>query len=389
MEKHIAAKGKPRRISYLGPQGTYSNQAALQYVGQEPAELIPCSTLEEVCRNVTEGLCTEGVLPLENLLEGSVSLVLDLLLENPKLTIQGEILLTVSHCLLALPGCSMADIRTVISHPQALGQCRQYLTNQLPQAKLLAVASTAVAAQQVIEDGETGIAAIAPLTAAGKYGLVSLDENIQDRPYNCTRFIVIGTGQVPFAKGSYKTSLAVSGLDRPGTLHSILKEFAWQGINLTRIESRPAKTFLGEYVFYIDLAGHRCQPEVAEALQRIADQNRQLRILGSYPACPQGPCQGQAPPVATLQSLRSDIDLIDRQLIQLLGKRLKLVQRVGEIKKHPSRVKDNQREQQVLESVRLLAAQQGFSPDVAEEVYRLLLNYFVQTQLTQLAPLVP
>ncbi|AQS58490.1 prephenate dehydratase [Desulforamulus ferrireducens] len=359
-----------RRIGYLGPQETYSYQAALQYVAEGKAEFVPCNTLEDVCRSVLAGNCTEGILPIENLLEGSVNQVLDLLLENPRLTIQGEILLTISHCLL-VSGGSQADIKTVLSHPQALGQCRQYLAKHLPQAKQVAVESTALAAQQVLEAGQVGLAAIAPLSAAQKYGLKVLAENIQDQPHNCTRFVVVGTEQVPWGKGSYKTSLAVTGLDRPGTLHSILKEFAWQGINLTRIESRPAKTFLGEYVFYIDLAGHRCQPEVAEALQRVAEQNRGLRIFGSYPACSQGPRLEQAPPEDTLPSLRLDIDLIDRQLIQLLGKRLRLAQRIGDSEK--------QREQQVLESVRLLASQQGLAPDVVEEMYRLLLNYSGQT----------
>ncbi|SHK07130.1 prephenate dehydratase [Desulforamulus aeronauticus] len=370
-----------RKIGYLGPRGTFSDQAALQYLGEEQAELVPCNTLEDVCRSVIEGICSEGILPIENLIEGSVNPVLDLLLETPQVTIQAEFMLPVAHYLLAPSERSLSEIKTVLSHPQALSQCRQYLANHLPQAILVPVESTALAAKRLVEEGGHGMAAIAPLASANRYGLAILDKNIQDQPHNCTRFVVIGTEPVPMKNDTYKTSLAVSAIDCPGALHSILKEFAWQGINLTRIESRPAKTYLGEYIFYIDLEGHRCQPEVAEVLQKLADESRGISILGSYPASRRLQGQEPEPSMATLQSLRSDIDLIDRQLVQLLGKRLKLVKRVGELEQQQGSVKEPSppKEQQVqVAAIRQLAVQQGLSPDVVEKSYRLLLDYFVQ-----------
>lgn len=371
-----------KKIAYLGPRGTFSEQAALNYLGNQQAELVPCQSLEEVCLGVNRGHYTEGILPLENLIEGSVNPVLDLLLELPGLKIQAEMLLPVAHHLLVRPGSTCQDIRTVLSHPQALAQCRRYLARRFPAAKLLPVESTALAASMVAE-GETELAAIGTLAAARHYNLTTLEENIHDQSNNCTRFVVVGQGDTPYRDVPYKTSLVVSMIDRPGALYSLLKEFAWRGVNLTRIESRPARTYLGEYIFFIDLEGHRHQPAVKEALREIAVQSRQIRVLGCYPAGQRTDCQENRKKEETLEELRADIDIIDRQIIELLGKRAKLVTRVGEIKQPNGQVRDPAREAQVLAQVRRLAQHHGLSQDITETVYRILMDYFVDIQLNQ------
>ncbi|SHE61860.1 prephenate dehydratase [Desulforamulus putei] len=376
-----------RRIAYLGPRGTFSEQAALDYAGDQSVELVPCESLQEVCLGVADGRYTQGVLPLENLIEGTVNPVLDLLLELPVLKIQAEMMLPVAHHLLVQPGSAVRDIRTVLSHPQALAQCRRYLARKLPAAKLLPVESTALAASMVA-GGEKTMAAIGTTAAAKHYNLTTLEQNIQDRSNNCTRFVVVGREDIPCREVPCKTSLVVSLLDRPGALYSILKEFAWRGINLTRIESRPARTCLGEYIFFIDLEGHLGEPAVKEALEDITALSRQVRILGCYPACQSAGCQS-GKKEETLEELRADIDIIDRQVIELLGKRAKLVTRVGELKQNAGQVRDPAREAQVLAQVRRLAQHHGLSPDVLETVYRTLLDYFVELQVNQLTSRVP
>lgn len=372
-----------KRIAYLGPRGTFSEQAALNFLREQRAELVACDSLREVCRGVVSGHCSEGVLPLENLLEGSVNPALDLLLELPELKIQAEMMLPVAHHLLVQPGSTYGDIRSVLSHPQALAQCSRYLTRRFPAAKLLPVESTALAASMVA-GGEKGMAALGTLAAAQHYNLKLLEQNIQDQSNNCTRFVVVGREDIPRRDVPYKTSLVVSMIDRPGALYSILKEFALRGVNLTRIESRPAKTYLGEYIFIIDLDGHLGEPAVKEALQDITALSRQIRILGCYPAWQSALCQETGKQEETLQELRADIDIIDRQIIELLGKRAKLVTRVAEVKQHAGEIRDPAREAQVLARVRQLAEHQGLSPDVLASVYRTLMDYYVEQQINQL-----
>ncbi|WP_003540333.1 prephenate dehydratase [Desulfotomaculum nigrificans] len=377
-----------RRIAYLGPQGTFSEQAAKKFLGEEQAEMFPCRTLYEVCRGVADGTYTQGVLPLENLLEGSVNPVLDLLLDFPLISIQAEIMLPVVHHLLARTDSTFSDIRTVLSHPQALAQCRGYLNRELPGAELVPVESTARAAQQVAK-GSKDMAAIGSLATATHYQLQVLARDIQDRPNNCTRFVVVGLGHVPDQNASYKnvrykTSLVISMIDRPGALYSILKEFSRQGINLTRIESRPAKTYLGEYIFFIDLEGHTQQPELKEALPKVAALCQTIRILGCYPACSLSTCFNYSRTEESLDQLRADIDIIDRQVIELLGKRLRLVRKIGKLKKNPACVRDPGREAQVISRIRRLAFDYGISEDVIESVYRILMDHFVDIQIKQI-----
>ncbi|CCO08903.1 prephenate dehydratase [Desulforamulus hydrothermalis] len=366
------------KIAYLGPRGTFSEQAAQAYAAAQPAQPVPCATLQDVCQGVAEGRYAQGVLPFENLLEGTVNPVLDLLLELPGLKIQAELLLPVAHHLLVRPGSNFRDIRAVLSHPQALAQCRRFLADNLPAAQLIPVESTARAAGQVA-GGDNTLAAVATDAAAQYYNLTVLAPNIQDRSDNCTRFVVVGRQEIPCRGPSCKTSLAVSLPDRPGSLYSILKEFAWRGINLTRIESRPARTSLGEYIFLIELAGHRADPDVSEALANLADQARQIRLLGCYPACRQEPGASRQP-AATLAELRQAIDIIDGQIIALLGQRARLVTEVGKRKPAGGAVRDQAREAQVLARVRRLARHHGFAEPMAETIYRTLLDHFVELQ---------
>ncbi|GAB6156883.1 hypothetical protein JCM39194_00830 [Desulfotomaculum varum] len=366
------------RIAYLGPRGTFSEQAALAYTAAQPALTVPCATLQEVCQGVAEGRYTQGVLPFENLLEGTVNPVLDLLLELPGLKIQAELLLPVAHHLLVRPGSNLQDIQAVLSHPQALAQCRRFLADTLPAARLIPVESTARAAGQVA-GGDNTMAAIATDAAAQYYNLTVLAPNIQDRSDNCTRFVVVGRQEIPCRGSSCKTSLAVSLPDRPGSLYGILKEFAWRGINLTRIESRPARTSLGEYIFLIELAGHQADPDVSEALANITAQARQVRLLGCYPACRQAPGTSRQQ-AATLAELRQAIDIVDGQIIALLGQRASLVTEIGKRKPAGGAVRDEAREAQVLARVRRLARRHGFAAPMAETIYRTLLDYFVELQ---------
>ncbi len=271
-------------IGYLGPEGTYSEKAALLYAGDRKDLLVPCATLEAVCQAVVQGTLNAGVLPLENSCEGTVVRTLDLLVRNEALSITGEIIVPVQHHLLARPETTLDQIGLVLSHPQPLAQCSEFLSQQLPGAKLQEMVSTAAAARVIRECG-LGVAAIGNAEAGIRYNLVKVCENIQNMKNNYTRFVVVGRekpGEAEKKPAEYKISLLLHIHDRQGALYNILKEFAREGINLTKIESRPAKTRLGEYIFFIDLDGHLENPAVYRALREVDKQIIALRILGCY-----------------------------------------------------------------------------------------------------------
>ena len=267
------------RVAYLGPPGTFSEQAALLHDPQ--AQLMPFTTVGAVAAAVDSGMADEGVVAIENSLEGSVTDTLDILIHESRLAIRRELVLPIEHCLLAKPGTSAGQIETIYSHPQALGQCRRFLERCFPKARLEASLSTTTAVEQLME--HEGSAAIATLRASELYGTAVLAQGIQDNRNNETRFVVLAASDSA-PTGRDKTSFAFSvAQDRPGSLVDVLKEFSQRQINLAKIESRPTKQELGKYVFLVDLEGHRSEPAVAEALQKVEAQAYFFKVFGSYP----------------------------------------------------------------------------------------------------------
>lgn len=266
------------RIGVLGPEGTYSEKAALIWSeGMPSTVLVYFKDFDGVLQAVEEGELDYGIVPLENSLEGAVTVVNDLLLRL-NVVIVGEVNVPVRHCLV---GQGESEIKIILSHPQALAQCRQFIREHYPGAEIRTTGSTSHAARLAQEFGE--MAAIADAGAAERYGLRVLARDVQDVRENVTRFIVAGR-QIPGATGKDKTSLIIHlAKDRPGALYSILQEFAQRSINLTRIESRPSRRGLGDYYFYIDLEGHMQDQEVGEAVAAVRDKAAMVKVLGSYP----------------------------------------------------------------------------------------------------------
>jgi len=266
-------------LGYLGPPGTYSEEAALRY--RPDAELVPFPSEAAVAAAVEAGDVDEGVLAIENSLEGSVTRSVDAIIER-RVSIRHELVLPIEHCLIARPGTAIDDITEIHAHPQALAQCREFIERRWPQAVQQAALSNAEAVREIMTAVARG-AAIAGARAAEIYGGAILERGIQDNPHNKTRFAVLGPTDGP-ATGRDKTSIAFAvAHDRPGTLLGVLQELAGREINLTKIESRPSREELGIYVFQVDLEGHRTDPPVAEALAAVEAQSSFFRLLGSYP----------------------------------------------------------------------------------------------------------
>ncbi|MGE5554419.1 MAG: prephenate dehydratase [Betaproteobacteria bacterium] len=276
------------RLGYLGPRGTLSEEAAERFASAlllDPQDLVACSSIPEALDATRVGEMRWAVVPAENSLEGSIGLTWDYLLSSADLTIVGEAVLPVVHHLLGQRGLKPSSITAVLSHPQALGQCRSFLRHRLPQAKLYETASTAEAAR-VVSVNELPLAAIGSERAARLYGLDILERGIQDVAENATRFLLVGKpGDQPGPTGCDRTSCVCAlERDRPGALYDLLATFAKRSLNLSRLESRPARRQLGEYVFFIDVEGHAENGPVAEALAELRAQGSLLRVLGSYPA---------------------------------------------------------------------------------------------------------
>ncbi|MEX2247742.1 MAG: prephenate dehydratase [Dehalococcoidia bacterium] len=267
------------RVAYLGPAGTNTEVAALSCFPS--AEHLPRPTVTAVARAVEKGEADRGVVPIENSLQGSVTEAVDVLIHDEGLAICGEVVLPIEHCLMARDGLAREDIRVIYSHPQSLGQCRRYLEAHFPDVRTEAALSNAEAVAIVMRTPEA--AAIGPARAAEIYGARILERDIQDSSSNKTRFVVLGREGVP-PTGRDKTSIAFGvAHDRPGTLVSVLHEFADRSINLTKIESRPSGAELGVYVFLVDVDGHREDPLVAQALAAVREQANFFKIFGSYP----------------------------------------------------------------------------------------------------------
>lgn len=265
-------------VAYLGPQGTYSQEAAIRHFGSS-IKTLSCTTIDDVFRQVESGAIGYGVVPVENSTEGAIGRTLDLLLATPA-KVCGEIMLPVRQCLMS-KSKNRALIKKVYSHTQSLAQCQHWLALNLPGAERIAVVSNAEAALLASRDTKAG--AIASKTASELYKLHLLARNIQDESSNTTRFLVLAREDVA-PSGCDKTSLILSTRNVPGAIHDLLSPLAKNGVSMTRLESRPAKTGLWEYVFYIDIEGHARDEKVAQALAEIGRKASFVKHLGSYPS---------------------------------------------------------------------------------------------------------
>jgi prephenate dehydratase len=272
------------RAAYLGPPGTFSEEALLAGGGE--LEPLPLDTVRDVVLAVQDGRAERAVVPIESAAEGSVDATLDALVhEAPDVAMVGEIVLPVRHALVAAPGTQLGDVRAVVSHPQALAQCARFIREELPGARIVAATSTADAVREVASEG-AGRAAIGTLRAADLYGAEILREGVEDSAGNATRFVwLTRTSPEATADGATRTSLAFvgAGAGEPGWLVRCLSEFAFRGVNLTRIESRPRRDGLGHYVFFVDLDGGLGDERVAGAVEGLRTHCDTVRVLGTYP----------------------------------------------------------------------------------------------------------
>ena len=268
---------QPLGIAFLGPLGTFSESAATKHFGHA-ARLLPQSSIDDVFREVESGHAQYAVVPVENSTEGAVGRTMDLLL-GTQLKICGEVVLRIHQNLLTNE-TDLNNITRVYSHAQSLAQCHEWLNRMLPNAQRISVGSNAQAAQKASE--EVGTAAIAGEAAAARYSLPRLAENIEDEPNNTTRFLVLGRHDAG-PSGRDKTSLIMSAPNRTGALHELLLPLSTSGVSMCRLESRPARNALWEYVFYVDIEGHRDEAPVKAALDELARRAAYMKILGSYP----------------------------------------------------------------------------------------------------------
>lgn len=268
----------PQTIAFLGPQGTFTEAAAIKHFGHQ-AITRPLATIDEVFREVEAGSAHYGVVPVENSSEGVVNHTLDCFIAS-NLYVIGEVELRIHHQFLVAPNTKQDSISKIYAHQQTLAQCRKWLDAHYPGVERVALNSNAEAARRIKSEWHS--AAIAGEIAAELYDLKILHTNIEDNPSNTTRFLIIGRDEVP-ASGVDKTSLLISAHDRAGALIEILAPFATHQISLTSIETRPALPEKWAYVFFIDLLGHISEPHVKAALDEIKPIVKELRVLGSYP----------------------------------------------------------------------------------------------------------
>ena len=286
------------RVGYLGPEGTFSEEALLSSVAHDSVEPVPQATIYDTVGALRRGEVEWAIVPIENSLDGSINVTLDLLAgEASDVKIVGEALLHVRHSLIASADVALAEIETVITHPQVPGQCTRFLRGELPHARVLPASSTAEAVREVVASAEPGRAALGTKLAAEIYGATVVREGVQDRDDNETRFVWLAqrNGGVSAApplhgaarEGNWKTSLVFwgAGADSPGWLVRCLDEFARREINLTKIESRPRRERLGHYMFFVDLdGGLEGEQDVRDAVADVRRMCEEVRVLGSYPA---------------------------------------------------------------------------------------------------------
>ncbi len=279
------------RIAFLGPAGTFSEDALRAAVGDAEIDARPAPSVYEAIRAVAEGEAERALVPFENSIEGAVRSTLDTLaFDAPSVAITGEHDHPITNSLIAREGVALEQIEVVLSHPQASAQCARFIREQLPQANVRAAASTAEAVREVSASPEPW-AALGAASAARIYGCVVLRKGVEDAPDNVTRFVWIApAGTRPGGEGPWRTTLVFSelGADHPGALVEALTEFSRREVNLTRIESRPRRRGLGRYMFFIDLDGAADEPAVAEAIEALRHKAESVRILGSYPVTANG-----------------------------------------------------------------------------------------------------
>ena len=271
----------PKKIAFLGPIGTYTDEASYLYAPS--AERVPFASLGLVTSALEEGNVDEAVVPIENSLGGTVIEVVDFLIASEKSQIKGEFLLPIDHCLITRPGVKLSDIRVVVSKQEALTQCRQFLARELRFAEQVPATSTALAVVD-LKEADDRTAAIGPRRAAELAGLPVLAHGIQDRKNNVTRFAVLASSSMP-PSGSDKTTIAFDfdKPDAPGLVYGAMRPFADRGINLTKIESRPTGTGMGNYFFLLDLEGHIDEPHVQQAITELQRHTSTFKVLGAYP----------------------------------------------------------------------------------------------------------
>jgi prephenate dehydratase len=288
------------RVAYLGPEGTFSEEALLCSVAPDSVQPIPQSSIYDTVIALREGDVQWAIVPIENSLDGSISITLDLLADDADtVQIMGETLLNVRHSLIAERLVGLDEIHTVLTHPQVPGQCARFLRGELSHARVLPASSTAEAVREVVQDSQPGRAALGTKLAGNLYGGTIVREDVQDRDDNETRFVWLGrtgvqTSTAPLLREAgggehrrWKTSLVFwgAGADSPGWLVRCLDEFARREINLTKIESRPRRERLGHYMFFVDLDGSLSDgAAVPEALAQVREMCEEVRVLGSYPA---------------------------------------------------------------------------------------------------------
>jgi prephenate dehydratase len=270
-------------VAFFGPAGTFTEEALLSQDDLAARDRVALSSIPDVIAAVETGECEVGVVPIENAIEGSVSVTLDTLAFESDLLIQREVDLPISMALFAKPGTKLSDVRQVLSFPIAAAQCRGFLRTKLPDAAFAAANSTADAAATVARSRRTDQAAIGNPLAAKLHGLKVLAREIEDHPENQTRFVLVGRG-IPAPTGHDKTTIVCfQRADRPGSLLAMLQEFAARSINLTKLESRPTKRSLGDYCFFIDFEGHVAEELVADCLRTLSAKVAHVKYLGSYP----------------------------------------------------------------------------------------------------------
>ena len=279
------------RVTFLGPTGTFSEDALRAAVGAAEIDALPAPTVYDAIRAVAEGEADRALVPCANSIEGAVRSTLDTLaFEAPSVTIAGEHDHPIANSLIARTELPLERIEVVLSHPQASAQCARFIREQLPGADVRAAPSTAEAVREVSVSDEPW-SALGAASAAGIYGCVVLREGVEDTPDNVTRFVWIApAGTKPAGGGPWRTTLVFSelGADHPGALVEALTEFSNRQVNLTRIESRPRRRGLGRYMFFIDLDGAEEEPAVAEAIDGLRRKAESVRILGSYPVAANG-----------------------------------------------------------------------------------------------------
>jgi len=272
------------RVGFFGPVGTFTEQALYTQPDLVTGEVVAYSSIPEVLSAAERGEIDLGFIPIENAIEGSVNVTLDMLAFDTELLIEREVVIPVSMCLLAVPGVELADITTIMSFPVALAQCRSFLAENLPGVVTEAANSTADAARVLAKSGDRHTGALGTARAAEVYDLAIVAEGIEDHPENETRFVAVAPAGIPASTGHDKTTIVVfQRADAPGSLLAILQEFAARAINLVKLESRPTKRGLGDYCFLIDLEGHVDDELVADCLRDLKSKH-DVKFLGSYPA---------------------------------------------------------------------------------------------------------